>query len=179
MFLFILIIALLNAFFAAISRMQGFYDESYKTGSKSLLLLNISSVLLFALVYILRGQTLFLIFIGLIFLMISFSYLGILRLKNLPEWKPSVVHSFFISVISAISGLTLQQSVIILSIYFITLIILNLFVFRFALSYDKDEKIIELMDLFKVLNGLFFFVLGLVIASDRIKFLKKIANWLF
>lgn len=179
MFLFILIIALLNAFFAAISRTQNFYDGSYKSVTKSLVLLNASSIVLFALVYIFRGQTIFLVLLGLVFLTISFSYLGILNLKNLPEWNPSVVHSFFISVISAISGLTLKQAVIILAIYFITLILMNHFVFRFTHSYEKDEKIIELMDLFKVLNGLFFFVLGLVIASDRIRFLKKIANWLF
>ena len=178
MFGLILFLALLNAFFTI---SINFYkiENLLNKQQKSDLVLMLLSFPFFALIFLLKTQTYLLIVLGIIFMIFSFIYLGIINADKLKNWKPFTMHALFMAVISGISGLSWEYGVGSLTGYFLFLFAFFLPALRLQKKTAGNPNIAELTELLQVINGMFFFIIGLIIASDRIRFLEKIARWLF
>lgn len=177
MFFLIIIIALLSAFFATVTEYNNLKALTVIELIKKRSLLIIVSLPVFIMVFYFQSHYFLLLALGLTFLLLSFIYLGIIDFKRFTEWHSLGMHAFFIAVVTAISGLSLSNAVLSFVSFFVFLLIFLSIATRIK-SYGT-ENTNELLELFQVINGIFFFVLGLVIAADRIRFLQKIAKWLF
>ncbi|KAA3610379.1 MAG: hypothetical protein D8M58_05815 [Calditrichaeota bacterium] len=116
---------------------------------------------------------------GLLFIFISFAQLGIIKFKKEFAYY-FTVHFLLICAISALNGLAWQQAVWgPISFLFLTppLIFISRKLSKF--SGKSRENVNELLELTGIVNSIFIFIIGLVIASDRVRFLKKIVNWIF
>jgi hypothetical protein len=177
----VVLIGCLCAFFASLME---FNDQVFLKTTKLYPVYNQIPLIFFAqflfiLVYNFQHYFVFLL-IGVFFILVGFYYLGIITFSNIKIHRHFTIQTMLISVVSAISGLIWQEAIWgVIS-----------FAFSFSLFYTilkkgknyflKNRKNVnELLELFQIVNGIFIFVIGLIIASDRIRILKKIVNWFF
>jgi hypothetical protein len=181
MFLFIILLGALTAVFSALTEVEMGRPENeplYKQLLHKLPALLVSAIL-FLLIFTFRNIPVLALLLGLSFIVVSFMQLGILPAISK---KPGLffVHFLLISSLAALSGLARQEAL------WGPLLFLALFpVLRMATKALKKfkgkslENVNELLELSGVVNSIFIFIIGLIIASDRVRFLKKIAQWLF
>jgi hypothetical protein len=181
MFLFIILLGVLTAVFSALTQVEMGRPEN-KTFYKQLLQklpALLMSAILFYLIFTFRNITLLALLLGLSFIIISFIYLGILPASSK---KPGLfsVHFLLISSLAALSGLAWQEALwgpfVFLALFPILKMASNTLK---KFSGKSLENVNELLELSGVVNSIFIFIIGLIIASDRVRFLKKIAQWLF
>jgi len=121
--------------------------------------------------------------IGLILLGFSFARLGVFSLPKYLESGESiaVVHMLVMAVISAMSGLPPVESLVAF-LLFIPFLLIGIPLLKAMFNRYRRKKVENvklLLELFAVLDGIFVFIITLIITSDRVRFLEKIADQLF
>jgi len=118
------------------------------------------------------------LFTGVFFILAGFYYLGIISFTKIKFHYHFTLLAMLIAIISALSGLIWFEA-----IWGIVGFVLSFAFFYSILRQSKDyflkrkKNVSDLLELFQMINGIFIFILGLITASDRIRFLQKIAAW--
>ncbi len=121
--------------------------------------------------------------IGLFLLVFAFSRLGVYPLPGyfVSARGLTALHLILMAVISAMSGLPMMDSILVF-LLFVPFTMLSIVVFKgpfIRYRRKKVENVKLLLELFSVLDGIFVFIITLIIVSDRVRFLEKIANQVF
>ena len=176
MFLLILAIAITTVVFTLLLHFEE--NTLYKKNclNKYVLLSIIFNSIIFVTIFFYPTKIYLFVF-GVLILAKGFMYLGIFKNINSFLNDHLTALSFILTVITASSNLELESAVFVLIIYyfifFISSPVLN------SSNLKSSEYFIVLLELNRVIAGIFIFIIGLVISADRIPFLAKIANNLF
>ncbi len=179
MFILILLITLLTVAFSVFLEFED--NTLYKRNciSTSAIFSIIFSSIIFFLIYYYKPD--FLLFIsGLFIILKGFSYLGIINFKVLKAVNHLTSHSFLAAVVISSSLLPLESSIFLLAgfyfLFFTSAPILN----SIKIDHTKSSELLTVsLELNRTITGMFMFILGLVIAANRIPFLEKIAERFF
>lgn len=175
MFLLITILIFITAFFA-VFREESAYKNLFKMFS--------SAIAATVILIILNSQSpygnILTMSLGVFIMYLGFSRLGMFKIINNNFLNNLSVHLILLILLSIQSDFSiLYISLIILLFiifYYAMLIILREIVFK-KIRNRKDFK--HLLELVTVIDGIFLFILGFVLAIDRIEFLEKIGKTLF
>ena len=123
------------------------------------------------------------VIIGLFLLVFAFSRLGIYPLPGyfVSARGVTALHLILMAVISAMSGLPVLESLLVF-LLFVPFTLLSVIVFKGPFKRYRRKKVENvklLLELFSVLDGIFVFIITLIIFSDRVRFLEKIAHQVF
>ncbi len=178
MLLIIIILGAIAALFCALletdvwlSSRQSILNQFYKQ-----LFAAATAPVIFIVIYTYKHFTLLILISGLVFIFISFVYLGIISSAKKIKYHFSI---YFISIcsISAMSGLDWIESILGPFSFLIFLLFFLTISQKLSTVKGKNrENMNELLELFGILNGIFIFILGFAIASDEMKFFKRIVN---
>jgi len=179
--LFIIILSTISAIFTALLETKESFSSNLpisKPYRNQIVFASIGFVLFF-LIYFLKDFGVIQIILGLVFIFISFVHLEIISLTKRLTCHISI-HFILICTISALSGLDWNEAILGPISFLVLVPSITFFSQKLSnFSGKSRENVNELLELTAAINSIFIFVIGLVIASDRIKFLKKIARWLF
>ncbi len=119
---------------------------------------------------------------GLILLFFSFIILNIIPSRQTAWIYALKTHSYWsygasLSIIWAISGLPYRQTAIAVVLFIAVLFIISRYTPIKKETYSENVK--KILELFHLIGGIFQFVVVLIIATDRVRFLEKIARYLF
>ena len=181
MLFFIIILGAIGAIFTALLETKEWLSSNQTIFKLfyTQILVSFMGPVLFSVIYSYKDSIFLPILLGLVFIFISFIHLGIITLPRKFNYYFSI-HLILICTISALSGLDWHDAIAGPLIFLIFLPVLLLFTQKISKFNGKSrENVNELLELSGILNSIFIFVIGLVIASDRVKFLKKIAQLLF
>ena len=174
MIFFLICLSLTNAIFAGID-----FSQNERLFSIKIFLTALILVIIFYFANLLfSGYIIYSIVWGIVFIISGFSYLGILPFKLT---YPLSLYSSLLLLLAAgfLSGFKMNFLIILLFVYFLTMIF-TLYGFRFFQKRVKSsENVKELLELNQVLYGIFYFIYGIILATNRVEFLKRIAEILF
>ncbi len=132
--------------------------------------------ILFFVIYTYKHLTLLIFISGLVFIFISFVHLGIISLAKKLNYY-FAIHLILICTISALSGLDWIESIFGPLSYLIFLLFFLSNSQKLSTVKGKSrENMTELLELSRILNSIFIFIIGLVIASDEVRYLKRILS---
>ena len=179
MFTLILLIILLTTIFCILLEFEDNTLFMRNCISSPVLFSFIFNLIIFFLIYYYQPDLL-LVICGVLIIIKGFSYLGILNFKVLSGINHLTIHSFLAAVIISSSQLLLENSIFILAgfyfIFFISAPIIN----SIKINNTKSSELLTFsLELNRTITGMFMFIIGLVIAANRIPFLEKIAEKFF
>lgn len=120
---------------------------------------------------------------GILFIFVGYNLVGVFA--NVPKNTfilriPVVVFGLLITVVAIMSGLEQTQIGLLIALYFILYKLLYTLIDKTDIFITtRNKNVNDLLELNRVYSGIFTFIIGLIIAADRIRFLEKIARWLF
>lgn len=174
---------LLISFFMALLSLPGLLMEKPRRLSMHNLSVIFLSLGLWILYYFFLNDFIARFLIGLLLLIFAFARLGI---YNLPPFlkRPeniAAVHLLIMALIAAMSGLAPAESLISFLIFVPFILTAVQFLEKPCQKYKskKVENVKLLLELFSLLDGILLFIITLIITSDRVRFLEKIAHQLF
>lgn len=125
-------------------------------------------------------HVLILLLCGILIILKGFSYLGIVNIKLLNNITNLNAHSFLVAVMCASANIELENELFIfLGFYFVFFLTAPILSSSKKFDPKNNEFLTVLLELNRILAGIFMFIVGLVIATNNIMFLEKIANKLF
>jgi len=186
MFVFILLITVLAALFVLSCdyelRLKNSMSAGY--GVRSLIV-----SLLFAAPFLIlpaywSGFVMAQIVLGTFFVLFCFLLLSMLPAELLPlklaEGICFRIYLPFCALVAGISGIGLLQAVVAVLIFAALWIVLKPIWPRFLeMLFKSRENVKEFLALNRQLLGIFTFILALVIATDRVRFIENFVKWLF
>lgn len=174
MFILVLLIILIAIVFSILLEYEDNTLYIRNCISSSVIFTFIFNCLIFFLIYYYQHEFILLI-CGLLIILKGFSYLGILNFKFISKINPFISYSFLASVVISSSILPFESALFIfIGFYFLFFIIAPI-----LNSLKSSEFLTILLELNRVISGIFMFIIGLVIAANRIPFLEKIALKIF
>jgi hypothetical protein len=166
--------AVVSAILTSVEKITYTTTKGYKQTLYNILI----SIFLFFLIFLFREHYILTLLAGLVIIYCGFCKLGIFNNHSGYFFNPFLIYILMIIILSAKSdfslGLTLAVAVLYGILYFVFTFLLKIIQINKTNAYFK-----ELSGLTLVLNGLFLFITGFIIAIDRVEFLEKIAVQIF
>jgi len=178
MILLLILLALFSAFFAVILEKEELSLENKTSRYLTHLIFIALGMLVFVLYYWNSGSLLLIITAGIIYILISLIYLDIFANKYF--FNHFSIHLILNFILNAIVNISWYSAILILLIFIMTY--LGLFYMLNRLINDKlnqSDNIKQLFELGRILNGIYLLIIGVIMATDRIEFLEKLARYLF
>ncbi len=174
MIFFLIILSLANGLFTGIDL----------AGNKlflkpKILLLTAGIIIIFYLMnFFLSGQIYDEVTWGIFFIFCGFSYLGIIR-KQIKYPLSFFTSALVLTAISLSVGVDSNFLLILLFVYFL-MILLTWYGFKVINQRIKStENVKQLLEINSMLYGIFYFVVGITLATNRVEFLKRLAETIF
>ncbi len=186
MFVFILLISVLAAVFVLSCDYELRLEKSGQSGYGfySMAVSVLFSALFLVLPTYWDGFVIAQIFLGTIFILFCFLLLTMLPAELLPlklaEGICFRIYLPFCALVAGISGIGLVQALIAVLTFAVLRIALRPIWPRFLeMLFKSRQNVKELLELNRQLLGIFTFILGMVIATDRVRFIENFVKWLF
>lgn len=178
MVLLLILLALLSGSFVVILEKEELFPVEKKSRYMTSLIFTVLGIAIFILFHWNSNSLILIITAGIIYIFISLIYLDIFAKQYF--LNHFFIHLILIFILSALNNISLNFTILIILIFIS--IRSGLFYLLGRLikdSLNQRDNTGQLFELGRILNGIYLLIIGIILATDRIEFLEKMAQYLF